>query len=138
MTHVTVVSSSEVETLFKKGDLDGDGQIDIQEFIKLMFPTSAEALTKLQRSFNSLNDVKTGFRQCDVDGDGHITKEELRSMMKNFSGAEVDAIFALGDKDQSGGINFSEFIAMMIPNAGSILKKVASNFSSEQQVIDGF
>ena len=69
-----VVSSSEVETLFKKGDLDGDGQIDIQEFIKLMFPTSAEALTKLQRSFNSLNDVKTGFRQCDVDGDGHITK----------------------------------------------------------------
>ena len=133
-----VVSSSEVETLFKKGDLDGDGQIDIQEFIKLMFPTSAEALTKLQRSFNSLNDVKTGFRQCDVDGDGHITKEELRSMMKNFSGAEVDAIFALGDKDQSGGINFSEFIAMMIPNAGSILKKVASNFSSEQQVIDGF
>lgn len=132
------LSASEVEALFKKGDLDGDGQIDLQEFIKLMFPSSADALTKLQKSFNSLNDIKAGFRQCDVDGDGHITKEELRSMMKNFSGAEVDAVFALGDKDQSGGINFTEFIAMMIPNSGSILKKIASNFGNEQQIIDGF
>jgi Ca2+-binding EF-hand superfamily protein len=132
------VSNSEIDALFKKGDLDGDGQIDMQEFIKLMFPVSADALTKLQRSFSSLNEVKTGFKKCDVDGDGYITKEELRSMMKSFSGTEVDAVFALGDKDQSGGINFSEFLTMMIPNSGSILKKIASNFASEQQVISGF
>jgi Ca2+-binding EF-hand superfamily protein len=131
-------STDEIDMIFKKADLDGDGQIDMHEFIKFMFPTSADALTKLQRSFGSLNDIKAGFIKCDVDGDGHISKEELRSMMKNFSGTEVDAIFALGDKDQSGGINFSEFLAMMIPNSGSILKKIASNFSSEQQVIDGF
>jgi len=131
-------STDEIDMIFKKADLDGDGQIDMHEFIKFMFPSSADALTKLQRSFGSLNDIKAGFIKCDVDGDGHISKEELRSMMKNFSGTEVDAIFALGDKDQSGGINFSEFLAMMIPNSGSILKKIASNFSSEQQVIDGF
>ena len=132
------VSSSEVDQLFKKGDLDGDGQIDMQEFVKLMFPGSASALAKLQSSFKSLNDVKGAFRKCDIDGDGHISLDELRSMMTSFPGVDVDAVFALGDKDQSGKIDFSEFIAMMIPNSGSILRKIASKFSSIQQVMEAF
>jgi len=132
------VSSSEVDALFKKGDLDGDGQIDMQEFIKLMFPSSAAALSKLQQSYSKLNDVKAAFRTCDADGDGHITKDELRSMMSKFSGAEVDAVFALADMDQSGGIDYCEFIALMIPNSGSILKKISSSFTTIGQVMEGF
>ena len=49
------MSDGEVGALFKKGDLDGDGQIDMTEFIKLMFPTSTDALTKLQKSYTNLN-----------------------------------------------------------------------------------
>merc|ERR1711962_1039139 len=53
-------------------------------------------------------------------------------------GAEVDAVFSMADKDQSGGIDFNEFIALMIPNSGSILRKISSNYSSVQQVMEAF
>lgn len=36
-------SDKEVDTLFKKGDLDNDGKIDLQEFIKHVPPFSSEA-----------------------------------------------------------------------------------------------
>ena len=58
--------------------------------------------------------------------------------MGSFSEGEVDAVFALGDKDQSGGIDYQEFIAMMIPNSGAILKRVASQFNSINAVKEGF
>ena len=132
------VSDQEVDLLFRQGDVDGDGMIDIQEFVKLMFPASAATLAKLQQNFRSLNDVKAAFRRFDSDGDGHISRNELRQVMSNFSEAEVDSVFALGDKDQSGGIDYQEFIAMMMPNSQAILRKVSASFGSIQQVKDGF
>merc|ERR1719350_2289965 len=132
------MSDAEVMTLFKKGDLDGDGQIDMQEFIKLMFPTCAESLTKLQRSFSNLNEVKAAFRKFDSDSDGHITRPELKGVMAKFGDADVDAVFALGDADQSGGIDYIEFIGLMIPNSGTMLKKISSQFADEKAVINGF
>ena len=132
------VSDQEVDVLFKQGDVDGDGLIDIQEFVKLMFPAANATLNKVQQSFKSLNDVKAAFRRFDADGDGHISRSELRSVMASFSEQEVDSIFALGDKDQSGGIDYQEFVAMMIPNCNGILKRISSQFSSIQKVKEGF
>merc|ERR1719336_835426 len=109
------VSDAEVNALFQKGDIDGDGQLDMHEFVRLMFPSCSDALAKLQKSYPNLNEVKAAFRKFDADGDGHITKQELTGVMKGCSNAEVDAVFALGDIDQSGGIDYQEFIAMMIP-----------------------
>merc|ERR1712106_549276 len=132
------VSDQEVATLFAQGDVDGDGMIDIQEFVKMMFPAAAATLSKVQQSFKNLNDVKAAFRRFDADGDGHICRTELRQVMSSFSEAEVDSIFALGDKDQSGGIDYQEFIGMMLPNSGSILQGIASQFNSISSVKEGF
>merc|ERR1712128_805 len=117
------VSDQEVAALFAQGDVDGDGMIDIQGFVKLMFPAAAATVTKVQQSFKNLNDVKAAFRRFDSDGDGHISRTELRQVMSSFSEAEVDSVFALGDKDQSGGIDYQEFIGMMMPNSTTILKR---------------
>merc|ERR1719438_269658 len=124
--------------LFSQGDIDGDGVIDINEFVRLMFPAANSALSKLQQQFQNLNDVKAAFRRFDTDGDGHISRTELRQVMGSFSEAEVDAVFALGDKDQSGAIDYQEFIAMMVPNTGSILKRISSQFNSISAVKEGF
>jgi calmodulin len=132
------MSDNDINALFKKGDLDGDGRIDMQEFVKLMFPSCVESLTLLQRSFSNLNDVKDAFRKFDSDSDGHLTRQELKGVMAKFSDADVDAVFALGDKDQSGGIDYIEFIGLMIPNSGTTLKKISSQFACEKAVIDGF
>ena len=68
------VSDAEGNALFQKGDIDGDGQLDMNEFVRLMFPACSDALTKLQKSYPNLNEVKSAFRKFDADGDGHITK----------------------------------------------------------------
>ena len=107
-------SDAQVEELFRRGDIDNDGKIDYQELIKLMFPQSAQALQKLQQSFSSLSDVKAAFKRFDADGDGHVTKAELQQVMRGFSNTEVESIFALGDKDQSGGIDYQEFIREVV------------------------
>ena len=132
------IPDAELNSMFQKGDLDGDGGIDMHEFIRLMFPACSEGITKLQKSFANLNEVKAAFRKIDADGDGHITRQELKGVMAKFSDAEVDAVFAIGDRDQSGGIDYIEFVAMMIPNSGSILKKISSQFGSEKKVMEGF
>merc|ERR1719348_2591489 len=122
------VSDAEVNALFQKGDIDGDGQLDMHEFVRLMFPSCSDSLAKLQKSYPNLNEVKAAFRKFDADGDGHITKQELSGVMKGCSSSDVDAVFALGDMDQSGGIDYQEFIFMMLPNAASTLKKLSSQF----------
>jgi len=132
------VSDAEVNALFQKGDIDGDGQLDIHEFVRLMFPSCSDSLAKLQKSYPNLNEVKAAFRKFDADGDGHITKQELSGVMKGCSAADVDAVFALGDMDQSGGIDYQEFIAMMIPNSGSILKKISNQIGNETKVVAEF
>ena len=131
-------SDQDVEQMFSQGDADGDGLIDIQEFTLLMFPAAAQTLTKLQQSYKSLNDVIAAFRKYDSDGDGHISRSELRGVMGQFSEQDVDSIFALGDKDQSGGIDYQEFISMMMPNSQNILMGVSQQFKSITDIKEGF
>merc|ERR1719266_1791820 len=131
-------SDQEVDQLFRKGDVDGDGQIDIQEFIHLMFPAATATITKLQKSFKNLNEVKAAFRKFDVDGDGHITRLELRQVMPKFTEAEVDQVFAIGDMDKSGGIDYQEFIGMMVPNSVATIKKLSSGFKSVSDIKAAF
>jgi Ca2+-binding EF-hand superfamily protein len=131
-------SDQDVDALFRKGDIDGDGKIDRQEFIRMMFPASAVALTKLQKSYKSISDIKMAFRKHDSDGDGHISRVELKGVMSGFSEAEVDSVFALGDKDQSGGIDYQEFIGLMMPSAVSTITKLASQFRSVADVKAAF
>ena len=37
--------------------------------------------------------------------------------MSKFSDAEVDQVFAIGYMDKSGGIDYQEFVSMMVPNS---------------------
>merc|ERR1719333_1396806 len=131
-------SASEIDALFKKGDLDGDGSIDLQEFIKLMFPAATDTLTKLQKSYKNISEIKSAFRKWDSDGDGHITRLELRQVMSSFSEAEVDTVFALGDMDKSGGIDYQEFISLLVPGASQLVNKLSSNFKSVADIKAAF
>merc|ERR1740128_173602 len=128
----------QIDTLFKKADIDGDGKVDYQELIKCLFPASAQALQKLQNTFRNLNEVKAAFKRYDADGDGHVSKQELQQVMSGFSAAEVEAIFALGDKDQSGGIDVQEFISLMMPNAPAVIAKLSLSFRSIQNIKESF
>merc|ERR1719333_559630 len=131
-------SDSEIDALFKKGDIDGDGNIDLVEFIKLMFPSATSTLNKLQKSFKNMNEIKASFRKWDSDGDGHISRLELRQVMSSFSESEVDTVFALGDMDKSGGIDYQEFISLLVPGASQTINKLSSQFRSVADIKSAF
>ena len=61
-------SYQDVDELIKKIDLNGDGQVDIKEFIAAMINL---------KDANNGNFLKQAFDLFDIDGNGQITKKEL-------------------------------------------------------------
>ncbi|CAL4059799.1 unnamed protein product, partial [Meganyctiphanes norvegica] len=88
----------------KEVDLNGDGKISYQEFLRMMIYDENRYEDK----------VREAFKAFDVDGDGFITREELKEVLSKVGGSfnddEIDGIVKHADKDGDDKINFEEFI----------------------------
>ena len=85
----------EVDAIFALGDINGDGELDMGEFISIMFPSAVEVAMQVSATFKTMDDIKQGFKLMDKDGDGEITKQEMASSGHRFNNAQVDAGFLL-------------------------------------------
>merc|ERR1740137_265726 len=72
-------NSQEVDAIFILGDVNGDGNIDLEEFVGLMCPTAAEAISKMTKAVRNMSEAQQLFRILDKDGDGMISMEEMRN-----------------------------------------------------------
>ena len=131
-------NAQEVEAIFILGDLNGDGEIDLEEFIGLLCPTAGMALARLTRNVNNINDAQQLFRILDKDGDGNISMEEMRACGSRFNSQEIEAIFAIGDVDNDGAISLTEFVAVMCPTAATVVGRLSKTYSNLQQIKQGF
>ena len=117
------LSDADLDVVFALGDLDGDGEISLGEFIRVMSPLTATALARFRNTFNVIEDVVSAFRIIDSNNDGALSKSELEAGMnsfgKKFSQVEIDSVFALADVNSDGEINYSEFVSVMFPAAAS-------------------
>merc|ERR1711963_817880 len=160
--------AEEVDAIFNLGDINGDGELDMGEFIGLMFPPATEVLNKLSANYKNIEDIKAAFKLLDVDGDGSISRQEMSSSGHKFSQEQVEALFALGDisrqevmqgasaaglrlsseevdtlfilgdKDGNGQIDFSEFAQIMIPSAPEKIAKLRKCFRNRSEVEAAF
>jgi len=125
----------EVDAIMNLGDKDGDGEIDLDEFIILMTPSSSETLSKIRKGITSIAEVKGLFKDIDVDGDGLLSKEEmLNSPGCKFDKEQVEAIYELGDSNGDEVLDMGEFIAIMYPAAGEALAKLSKNYPNIEEV----
>merc|ERR1719204_910472 len=113
------LSNSEVDAIFKLGDVNGDGEIDMEEFLAVMVPSVGYSMTTSSSSsssfsqstvtkssftktsvtsstcvsvgmtFGSVSDAKAAFQRFDVNGDGVMDKEEMKQMMNFAAGKKV-------------------------------------------------
>merc|ERR1719193_1413932 len=131
-------NSQEVDAIFILGDVNGDGEIDLEEFIGLMCPTAAEAIAKMTKTVKNMSEAQQLFRILDKDGDGMISMEEMRNCGQKFSAKEIDAIFALGDVNNDGEIDVSEFVAVMCPSASTVVARISKGFKTLEDVKQAF
>ncbi|KAF8114436.1 hypothetical protein N665_0037s0013 [Sinapis alba] len=116
-------SPEETVTMMKQFDLDGNGFIDMNEFV---------ALFQIGVNQGNNNDLKKAFELYDLDGNGRISAKELHSVMKNMgenchvtsscsyaipvskcSVQDCWKMISKVDADDDGCVNFEEFKQMM-------------------------
>ena len=106
-TLLTVVgmdgSEGAVNDIVTEMDVDGSGEIEVEEFLAIM--------TRYRKSL--AEEVRQSFQAIDVDGDGCIEPDELKAMLEKvgiiISDNEVAEMFAAADNDGDNKIDFSEF-----------------------------
>jgi len=102
-------SDEDIDRIMGKVDVDGNGEIDFEEFCALM-STPIETLSPEE-------EMKEAFRVFDTDGDGVISKEELKQVMQqldpDMSDADIDDMMHEADTNKDGKIDFNEFKRMM-------------------------
>jgi len=128
----------EVEAIYEVGDSNGDGVLDIGEFIAIMYPTASEAVSKLSKNYHNVDEVKLLFRKLDVDSDGSITREEMDSGVIRFTPAEVEAVFALGDINDDGALDLEEFIGVMFPDAATLASRMRGQYTDINSIKKAF
>ena len=95
MTH------QEILDLFNEVDSDGNGEIDFEEFTKMMLKRQAAG-----KFMSEEEEITRAFKLFEVDGDGTITAAELRKMMQNLgsdlTAEEVELLIREADYDGNG------------------------------------
>ncbi|XP_059448241.1 probable calcium-binding protein CML25 [Corylus avellana] len=103
-------TEEELDKMIKEVDADGDGHIDLQEFVELN--------TKGVDSDEALENIKDAFSVYDIDGNGLISAEELHEVLKSLNDdcslAECRKMISGVDRNGDGMINFEEFKVMMM------------------------
>jgi len=131
-------NSQEIDALFVLGDANNDGEIDLEEFVGVLYPIVAQALKKMTKEVNSVDEARLLFRQIDKDGDGLLSQEELRRSGTRYSAKEIEALFAIGDINGDGEIDVNEFINVLCPGATTVINRIASQFQTAEDISECF
>lgn len=102
-------SNAELRQMIRDVDTDGNGTIDLAEFIAM--------LEKKKKEEVSEKEFLSAFRVFDKNGDGRISSEELRQVLQGLgepaTSDEVDKMIQEADLDGDGYVDYNEFVRMM-------------------------
>jgi calmodulin len=102
-------SEADLREMIKEVDLDGNGDIDFNEFLVLM--------ASKMRDNDSEEEMMESFKVFDKDGNGYLSKNDFKAVMEALgeplTPEELDEIMKDWDEDGDGQLNYDEFKNMM-------------------------
>ena len=109
------MSQQDVSNLLEEFDIDGNGTINVCEFLILMANKKNRKL--IHRAIVLRTRIRRTFNELDRDGNGYISKEEFKSVMRKqglpLKKSQLNAIMAEADKNGDGKIDYDEFVIFM-------------------------
>ena len=110
--------SGEEEMMFQMADLNGDGNVSIDEYIAVMEDSSNETIDN-----QSKNMITNLFMAEDIDGDQELNIDEFSSFMEAMKNvgeggedeySEMELMMIMLDTNQDGNISLTEILSTMI------------------------
>eukprot|EP01084_Bolivina_argentea_P153184 267117_1 len=106
-------SKNDVKKMVNAIDLDGNGTIDLDEFIVLL----RAKRTGKYRKMTFEDELKQAFQVFDGDGNGEIDADELSTIMnalgETLTKRDIEFMIKSIDLNSDGAIDFKEFKKMM-------------------------
>lgn len=104
------LSDEELERMVAEHDHDGDGHIDLDEFIAINTAAGEDII-------NPEESIEAAFHMFDTDRKGSITSNELYRVISGLGDSitleECQEIISRADKDGDGQVNFNDFQMLM-------------------------
>ena len=104
------ISDEEIKEIMTEIDLEGNGQINYEEFISI--------LNRREKDVDNEEELLKAFKVFDKEGNGLININELKHIMltvgNNLSENEINDMLAEADTDMDGYINYEEFIRSIL------------------------
>jgi len=98
-------NDSEVQQLLNQMDSDHSGEVDFNEFKKVMGASFFKTYSKPE--------LQAAFKKFDEDGNGYITTNELSHILsrmgRHLSRSDIEAMVKSLDSSGDGKISFDEF-----------------------------
>ena len=102
-------TEAELTDMVNEVDLDGNGNIEFEEFMALM--------SKKMKQNDTEEELMEAFKLFDKKGNGFITMNDLKIILENLgeklSNEEIQDMIKDADLDGDNVINFEEFSRMM-------------------------
>ena len=100
--------------MVKQTDKNGDGSVDLEEFLNLV--ETAEQKRVIHKELIQRSGVRQAFMKYDKDGSGTITRDEFRRVVEDkyqttMRANQIDKLMEAADKDNSGNISYDEFLS---------------------------
>lgn len=107
------MSETEINRLLKQFDQNGDGTIDLEEFLQHISQGTKRDV--IQKALIQRNGIRQLFNKYDKDGNGKITRDEFRKIAEDkfqakLTPKQIDDLMKQADYNNDGTLDYEEYV----------------------------